>query len=1028
MPKQVQKSLELHRKVGIVTLAVDQISANNQLVYSCGTDENIGVWTAETKEGLVYTVQNCSNDLHGVLAVRGDTFYVGETIEDPITGNKKQAVVKYIKDEFQPSTPILTFTWEITALALSSDGRHLLAGSSDFKVKCVDLLEKDGFGFESFECEGHVVSLSIDPKCTFFAVSSSDGNIQVRTLARGSGNFKKPINVFKACSSFLHITCEVPRMQVSWLSTGSEKGLSAPNCLQETFSMTAISENDQFLVACTTRGTMAVWLIEGLQLYKTIDVSLDGIVTSMLFNPANDGSVVLAYSKGYLGMVKDATALKKCSKLDSPQRDNTISRISSSMSGSLHEEIGEFEDAETDLGLIKSQFGFTEDGQYNPTATVVHSNALTNPANNGLNNYSLNNGMNAPKVEPSTTIKKMKVQKPFGNGSTPSHHGQCYLVWNTFGVIKSFRTPDDSSIEIVFHDVTVHSEIIIDNAATNYSLGDLNNNLVALASCANSDRESELMVHHIGAFDVDSRQWSVKMTEGESVESVSVGSEFVALFTDKRFLRIFSSAGTQRNVISLAGSVLTMCAYSNKIVMVKSTGAVLITRDEEYEHQLSAELFVVNSISSSCSLSMLKSVPVALGEGSQLKWISFSNLGNMVAMDSLCTVRLFTSENFWQPIFSGSELLKDAEYDFVWPVAVMERPTAMFRYIYCRGSKYPLVNKNMIPLTVPWDIPVANSDAERSKLESQLIINEVMQSALKSSLKDDPCLLGVIAQIGQDNLKTLIKAYRSYVHTLQEVQDLIYPNGWLRLSSMASSSSVFDSVDTQLAPNSKLLPKKKTLQTKKPNISTTVNLDEPLSKDPYEEEESERIATNFPRLTPNYIDDSVMTDDSFSFFDAPSLPPTKESDIVVSAKNPFKRTKVTVTEEKVVNSTYSSGVDFFEQLTTKRAKLNESSSTTSANNLRDSCDGSKKSTKKQSKLAFSNSMDGSEAPLKDSSNGVVTSKRMTSAFDLWYEESKVVFLQSYEGPTEDFQKHMVRQFRMLTSQEKKKWNDAAKSS
>uniref|UniRef100_A0A915EPL0 Tc3 transposase DNA binding domain-containing protein n=1 Tax=Ditylenchus dipsaci TaxID=166011 RepID=A0A915EPL0_9BILA len=36
---------------------------------------------------------------------------------------------------------------------------------------------------------------------------------------------------------------------------------------------------------------------EGLQLYKTIDVSLDGIVTSLLFNSATDGSVFLAYLK-----------------------------------------------------------------------------------------------------------------------------------------------------------------------------------------------------------------------------------------------------------------------------------------------------------------------------------------------------------------------------------------------------------------------------------------------------------------------------------------------------------------------------------------------------------------------------------------------------------------------------------------------------------------------------------------------------------------------------------------------------------
>lgn len=79
-------------------------------------------------------------------------------------------------------------------------------------------------------------------------------------------------------------------------------------------------------------------------------------------------------------------------------------------------------------------------------------------------------------------------------------------------------------------------------------------------------------------------------------------------------------------------------------------------------------------------------------------------------MDGECTVRLYCDvTDSWVPIFVGASTLKDDESDFLWPIAVLERPSPTFRYVYCRHAKYPSVGKNAIPITVPWSIPLLDA-------------------------------------------------------------------------------------------------------------------------------------------------------------------------------------------------------------------------------------------------------------------------------------------------------------------------------
>jgi chromosome transmission fidelity protein 4 len=126
-------------------------------------------------------------------------------------------------------------------------------------------------------------------------------------------------------------------------------------------------------------------------------------------------------------------------------------------------------------------------------------------------------------------------------------------VWNSFGVIKNYKSEGECTIEINFHDSTIHHEIIMDNSATNYTIGDINADFIALASKRNSNKESELYVHHVTSWDHESRKWNQQMDQGEVIECLCLGQQFIAIYTTLRYLRIFTPSGTQRFVISLPG-------------------------------------------------------------------------------------------------------------------------------------------------------------------------------------------------------------------------------------------------------------------------------------------------------------------------------------------------------------------------------------------------------------------------------------------------------------------------------------------
>jgi len=69
-----------------------------------------------------------------------------------------------------------------------------------------------------------------------------------------------------------------------------------------------------------------------------------------------------------------------------------------------------------------------------------------------------------------------------------------------------------------------------------------------------------------------SKEWSVDLPEGEEALAIAAGKGWIAVATDTRNLRVFTVAGTQREVVSLPGPVVCVVGCRNRLLAIFHNG------------------------------------------------------------------------------------------------------------------------------------------------------------------------------------------------------------------------------------------------------------------------------------------------------------------------------------------------------------------------------------------------------------------------------------------------------------------------
>lgn len=230
--------------------------------------------------------------------------------------------------------------------------------------------------------------------------------------------------------------------------------------------------------------------------------------------------------------------------------------------------------------------------------------------------------------------KVVPLQAAFQPASTPKHLEHRYLVWNGVGLVRAHTSNSENSIEVDFHDASVHHGIHMSNYL-NHTMASLSTTVLALAG----ETPSKLVCIALGA---GSREWSVAMPDCEEIQALVATDKLVAVATDSGFIRFYSVMGNQREVISLPGPVLAMAGYGDKVIVVYHSAPASLSSDQH----LSAMVVQAIGLGVRC-----REVRVPINSGARLAWLGCTDRGSPVFADSKGIVQLFNSKgSFWMPV------------------------------------------------------------------------------------------------------------------------------------------------------------------------------------------------------------------------------------------------------------------------------------------------------------------------------------------------------------------------------------------
>lgn len=206
-----------------------------------------------------------------------------------------------------------------------------------------------------------------------------------------------------------------------------------------------------------------------------------------------------------------------------------------------------------------------------------------------------------------------------------------------------------------------------------------------------------------------SREWSVEMPDCEEVVSIAASDTLVAVGTDTRLLRIYGVMGTQREVVSIPGPIVSLSGHKDKLFVIY------------HSHAANEEQFMTGILIQTNGFSLRsKEITIPLTSQSKLSWCGFSDNGSPVTFDSIGILRMFCIKtNMWYPILNSNLHVK-GESDGFFIVGVSEI-NQIVQAILCRGSNYPLTNPRPMGFELKMMLPLCEMETEKSQMEESLV-------------------------------------------------------------------------------------------------------------------------------------------------------------------------------------------------------------------------------------------------------------------------------------------------------------------
>ncbi|XP_042637921.1 WD repeat and HMG-box DNA-binding protein 1 [Orycteropus afer afer] len=628
-----------------------------------------------------------------------------------VTAVSNNTVQVHTFPEGVPDGILTRFTTNANHVVFSGDGAKIAAGSSDFIVKVVEVMDSS----QQKTFRGHdapVLSLSFDPKDIFLASASCDGSVRVWQISDQTCAISWPllqkcndvINAKSICrlawqpksGKLLAIPVE-KSVKLYRRETWSNQFDLSDDFISQTLNIVTWSPCGQFLAAGSINGLIVVWNVETKDCLESDLKSLFTVISALeMVSNRIDKDYNNLFDEDDMSSAGDflndnAVEIPSFSKriINDGEDDEDLMLTSSHPRQRSH--ILDDDENSVDVGLLKSGSSLLKEEEENTQADNIHSLPHVT---------SQRPFYDGPMPTPQ--------QKPFQSGSTPLHLTHRFMVWNSVGIIRCYNDEQDNAIDVEFHDTSIHHATHLSNIL-NYTVADLSHEAILLACQSADELASTLHCLHFSSWD-SSKEWIVDMPQDEDIEAICLGQGWAAAATSALLLRLFTIGGVQKEVFCLPGPVVSMAGYGEQLFIVYHRGTGF-----DGDQCLGVELLELGRKKKQ----VLRGDPLPLTRKSHLTWVGFSAEGTPCYVDSEGIVRMLNRGlgNTWTPVCNTREHCK-GKSDHYWVVGIHENPQQL-RCIPCKGSRFPPTLPRPAVVILSFKLPYCQTATEKGQMEEQ---------------------------------------------------------------------------------------------------------------------------------------------------------------------------------------------------------------------------------------------------------------------------------------------------------------------
>jgi chromosome transmission fidelity protein 4 len=730
---------------------------SKSFLATCGNDGFILVRDIETKETIaqVLSSENGGNDIDF------DDHQQQQPINDiAVFQNNKSLKIATASDDhcvrlFEQNMSDGTNKWEfqknVTRFALaakcvafSHDGEWIACGGEDRMIKVIDVetneikfsLETASKGIKSVQFNGRNKSILI--------ASDIDGMIYAWTLKPDNSNktdkndFDEPGDI-KLRATVCPVTeidstdlmntvsvrfdgkvVAVPGRENSveffnletFKEVDESRNLhsSLEHCNKENFSVVSFSPNGKFCFTASKDKKCIIWSVKNNEPVVVLNVT-DATVCSMDWIEGENALVMTnadgewAKWENVLSTIELTAIGLKSNPFFDPAGEEELMFYSEEEDVKFSERdtmIDDDDDDDDDDGFFeKQEEKENQDKTTSMPATTlfISSSAVAKGAKPPQESFQLNSTKSNPD---NSGIQKRR-----------------FLCYNILGSLVA--TEDKNSglknVEMSFHDTSRSGRMPTIPDHVGYKLGVCGEKGVLLAA------ESQIFFKPYESWTKNS-DWTVQMPENETPKTIACGDDFIAVATSQNHLRIFTSYGAQKEVLSFEGPIVTLAASNDSLAVCY--------REHFSDSKLKFKVFDIEKRIEKYS----GNIPLSFdSDGSKvsdrLMWMGFvedSSENALATYDSVGVCRIYSNTSFsgsWTPCFD-SRSARDSDLEKHWIVSISNKEC---KTIVCKSVEYgPSVNPKPVLSILPLSVPVlklegSNFDIEEKALTAKLTLN-----------------------------------------------------------------------------------------------------------------------------------------------------------------------------------------------------------------------------------------------------------------------------------------------------------------